>query len=109
MDIENEITRIIDETIKIIDFIDNISTPIVEEESLPMIKSLLDIREKNIHQLFKSYSAEELTLFSNQLNRLNNLDKQLINAAAQAKEIMAKQILKQKNNSKATNAYTNNT
>lgn len=109
MDIENEITRIINETIELIDFIDNISTPIVEEESFPIIKSLLDIREKNIHQLFKSHSTEELTPFSNQLNRLNNLDKKLVNTAAQAKEVMAKQILKQKNNSKATNAYTNNT
>jgi hypothetical protein len=109
MNIENEITRIIDETIEIIDFIDKISTPIVEEEIFLTIKALLDLREQHISQLFKDYSTEELSHFSNQFNRLNKLDKQLVTTADQVKEAMAKQILKQKNNSKATTAYSNNT
>lgn len=109
MDIENEIIRVIDETVEIIDFIDKISTPIVEEESFLTLKSMLNKREQHISHLFKAYPAEELTRFTNQLNRLNKLDKQLVTTADQAKEAMAKQILKQKNNSKAATAYSSNT
>lgn len=99
--------NIIDETNLIIKMIESLSSPIAEKGELEKIEQSMTQRDKLIHQFFKQCNNDELNYFSNQLIILKSCDEQMISLAIASKEQMAKQIIKQKKNSKATNAYQN--
>ena len=101
------LTNIIDDTSLVIKMIHALSSPVSQENEIDEIEQLIAQRDKLIVQFFelcKDINAPEL---NEQLNQLKVLDKKMIELAITSKDKMAKEIIKQKNNSKATNAYQN--
>ena len=71
----------------------------------PQIASLQLARDQAIKQLFQHHSQQQLQPYSALLQQVVDLDSQLQQLANDKKDMLAKSIIKQKRNTKATNAY----
>ena len=69
------------------------------------LMSLIAQREKSIHHLFESFTAEELQLHALKLQTLASLDNQLVNKVNSTQRSAKSEILKLKKNRKAINSY----
>ncbi len=75
------------------------------DENLEKINSLSAQRDIALRELFSQHQPQALGLFSQQLKTIGELDKQLLSIANAQKSNLVKKVLKQKKNTKATNAY----
>jgi len=75
------------------------------DDSLAMVNSLSTQRAQALHTLFSQHQQSDLLQFSTLLTTIAQLDSQLIKLATKNKQLMAKKVLKQRKNTKATNAY----
>jgi len=76
------------------------------DDNLTIIIERSEQRAQGITALFSNYSKDQLAQFPSQLSNIAVLDKQLIELGSSLKDVMAKRVIKQKRNKKATNAYT---
>ena len=71
----------------------------------PQLAALQLARDQAIKQLFQHHSQQQLPPYSALLQQVVDLDSQLQQLANDKKDMLAKSIIKQKRNTKATNAY----
>lgn len=75
------------------------------DEYLEKINTLSVQRDSTLRDLFSQHQPQALGLFEQQLKTIGELDQQLLSIANAQKSDLAKKVLKQKKNNKATNAY----
>jgi len=81
------------------------STADADDEKLAIIIEQSKQRERLLAALFSSYAKDQLAHYPTQLSEIASLDQQLLVEANALKNEMAKRVIKQKKNTKATNAY----
>ena len=81
----------------------------IEDSELDGIISQTKTRDKLLKQLFTQNSKSELARFPDLLNKIAALDSELVKHAEQLKATLAKKVIKQKKNNKATSAYRSST
>jgi len=89
---------------KLLDALNNIEQQ-DDDGYIEDIEALSVRREELLHQLFEQYSPESLVDFTAQLVMIEQLDKNIINAAQHQKKTLAQKVIKQRKNTKATSAY----
>ena len=75
------------------------------EDVLDDLKTIEQARKVAFMALFEGYSLDELQPHLTLLQQAVDLDFELKDLALQKKGVMAKAVIQQKNNTKATNAY----
>jgi len=77
------------------------------DDNFAAVTELSQKRSQSLHQLFSQHQQTELAQYSQLLSTIAQLDQQLLSTATQQKSLMAKKVIQQKKNTKATNAYLN--
>jgi len=99
--------EIIESTRLTITMLNNLTSPLCEQDELDDIERLLKQRHKDIEQFFRQHTPSELDQMHTLLDKFIAQDNDLTILADNIKGKMAKLLIKQKKNTKATTAYQN--
>lgn len=105
MSVEKSIKNVISETKAIIKHLQQLPRPICDVKEIDEISQRSSQRNEAVSKLFLDFSGDELSQYITLLDEFKAADKELVTIATQLKSDMSKQLLKQKQNTKATRAY----
>ena len=99
--------QIIESTRLAITVLNSLSSPLCKQDELDNVERLLLQRSEDIESFFNQHSPLELGNMRDTIDQFLSQDKELTILADSIKRKMAKLLIKQKKNTKATNAYQN--